>query len=119
MVDAARPHGAISIHALRGEGDQQLTVQEPRERISIHALRGEGDGAVPPYGMETLNFYPRPPWGGRQLNRSVSDIPNIFLSTPSVGRATAQVSTTTTNKGISIHALRGEGDRRPMFRLCP
>ena len=36
----------ISIHALRGEGDQTTQVQGISFKISIHALRGEGD-AVP------------------------------------------------------------------------
>ena len=35
---------AISIHALRGEGDVKYPVlTEKLVKISIHALRGEGD----------------------------------------------------------------------------
>ena len=34
---------AISIHALREEGDQSLGEKIDRENISIHALREEGD----------------------------------------------------------------------------
>ena len=33
----------ISIHALRGEGDDSSTGSELSVLISIHALRGEGD----------------------------------------------------------------------------
>ena len=34
----------ISIHALRGEGDQDLRrIARASDIISIHALRGEGD----------------------------------------------------------------------------
>ena len=33
----------ISIHALRGEGDDELTKVQQKLDISIHALRGEGD----------------------------------------------------------------------------
>ena len=33
----------ISIHALRGEGDEQLGISGAVTDISIHALRGEGD----------------------------------------------------------------------------
>ena len=33
----------ISIHALRGEGDQDMKDQHLKHLISIHALRGEGD----------------------------------------------------------------------------
>ena len=33
----------ISIHALRGEGDNQTAKWYKSDKISIHALRGEGD----------------------------------------------------------------------------
>ena len=99
---------AISIHALREEGDsacpalvgsaqeflstpsaRRATKPRRRERsrqnISIHALREEGDAA----GDGT----------GRQ-----------FLSTPSARRATDTLPTLSTAWMISIHALREEGD---------
>ncbi len=38
------------------------------------------------------------------------EIKKKFQSTPSVGRATPKQKPKKTNKGISIHALRGEGD---------
>ena len=45
--------------------------------------------------------------------------PRIFLSTPSAGRATrAFFGLCHDVVGISIHALRGEGDS-PQMRLCP
>ena len=56
--------------------------------ISIHALRGEGDWSR---GCETWpepNFYPRPPWGGRRKWAASPVARKVFLSTPSVGRAT-------------------------------
>ena len=79
--------------------------------ISIHALRGEGDGfyfkkweatkifqSTPSVGRatptpkrssaSTLNFNPRPPWGGRPPESAAHE----------------------DDKKISIHALRGEGD---------
>ena len=59
---------AISIHALRGEGDIHDTDFNAWKLISIHALRGEGDAC------------------------DISGSHAIFW--------------------ISIHALRGEGDRR-------
>ena len=37
------PMNDISIHALRGEGDEQLGISGVVSDISIHALRGEGD----------------------------------------------------------------------------
>ena len=77
-------------------------------------------------------FYPRPPWGGRQGWPFAVSATAIFLSTPSVGRATKTKRPTTActrflstpsvgratlrrggnfcKREISIHALRGEGD---------
>ena len=79
----------ISIHALRGEGDVSTRKSSASLRIiSIHALRGEGDVAgLSSLGL-TADFNPRPPWGGRRRR--------------GICRFFRQV--------ISIHALRGEGD---------
>ena len=104
--------------------------------ISIHALRGEGDQAMITFGTYAINYFnPRPPWGGRRpaseraaeavifqstpsVGRATLDYrPHLrefvqsFQSTPSVGRATPINSCFFKRKGISIHALRGEGDR--------
>ena len=56
------------------------------------------------------DFYPRPPRGGRHnsLNGWATDIK--FLSTPSARRATEDVRVSRQRRGISIHALREEGD---------
>ena len=104
---------AISIHALRGEGDPlQLTAKRTPEdfnprppwggrrfdpsncislcKISIHALRGEGDNRAFGGWEPRRYFNPRPPWGGR-----------LFIP---CRRSAAPY--------ISIHALRGEGDDR-------
>ena len=125
--------GAISIHALREEGDPCLTasyrwsgqflstpsarratsiidqpdeVQEflstpsarrathivielrQRRQISIHALREEGDVSIGRGSPPTLNFYPRPPRGGRHTCASLVPTSRPFLSTPSARRAT-------------------------------
>ena len=127
--------------------------------ISIHALRGEGDRPKAGCFCRTRDFYPRPPWGGRPAGKifvTDEDLISIhalrgegdqscpvmfrhistFLSTPSVGRATAVFHLHHVDdadfyprppwggrhraKGeqvelyleISIHALRGEGDAR-------
>ena len=56
--------------------------------ISIHALREEGDGFTQELVCEELNFYPRPPRGGRPVTLGCSHIRVM----------------------ISIHALREEGD---------
>ena len=41
----ASNQGAISIHALREEGDYPSLMARIRSEISIHALREEGDEA--------------------------------------------------------------------------
>ena len=107
-------------------------------KISIHALREEGD--VMPFAdhLRLINFYPRPPRGGRpdesateELIRAISihalreegdkddrlsGNPNqIFLSTPSARRATVTAGVVLLHLQISIHALREEGDG---FYLC-
>ncbi len=79
---------AISIHALREEGDPGRRVCCPLDYISIHALREEGDvqhhGDLPAAGE--------------------------FLSTPSARRATPAKQEPRQSQEISIHALREEGD---------
>ena len=60
----------ISIHALRVEGDIYSVQMRQHLKISIHALRVEGDLIVPHVQERRLNFYPRPPGGGRQQKRT-------------------------------------------------
>ena len=116
---AARVRLLISIHALREEGDvlDQRFVYDARH-ISIHALREEGDTygstsdqastlflSTPSARRATRcraydnsideDFYPRPPRGGRRLLGGAAVV----------------------NDGISIHALREEGDAGPLD-LC-
>ena len=103
---------AISIHALREEGDSRaacwssfslLFLSTPSARratvptwitasvtllISIHALREEGDHKTPELTIQGI----------------------IFLSTPSARRATFIIDTARLVDDISIHALREEGD---------
>ena len=80
--------GRISIHALREEGDEVANSVGLRGAISIHALREEGDPRIPAERSAGVNFYPRPPRGGRPEEGTKND-----------GAAE-----------ISIHALREEGD---------
>ena len=123
----------ISIHALREEGDLRKTVDRPepsgflstpsarratltREtrrvpwEISIHALREEGDRCCQKYCPGCRYFYPRPPRGGRLLRGELEPIGFLFLSTPSARRATRLFTYRCACCGISIHALREEGD---------
>ena len=123
----------ISIHALRGEGDDIKFIANIPIRISIHALRGEGDCFVASNVFIFCDFNPRPPWGGRLRLSYVGLDKKGFQSTPSVGRATVwwvsccrgllhfnprppwggrplPANTRSQTLNISIHALRGEGD---------
>ena len=56
---------AISIHALREEGDTCSRPGRWSTEISIHALREEGDRGNGRCNYHRLYFYPRPPRGGR------------------------------------------------------
>ena len=88
-IHGIRQAQAISIHALREEGDLADLPDEQREYIiSIHALREEGDDLSREVFVDELDFYPRPPRGGR-----------LECIGPRHGA-----------KKISIHALREEGD---------
>ena len=58
----------------------------------------------------TINFYPRPPRGGRPAGCLADLFPAGFLSTPSARRATTSFHFCVTLVLISIHALREEGD---------
>ena len=131
----------ISIHALRGEGDgendsklacTELFLSTPSARratldfnlavfivhvISIHALRKEGDSSIFTVLCESLNFYPRPPQGGRHSPVLCCRRSEIFLSTPSARRATFVQRYGRCPVCISIHALRKEGDRRHRGRV--
>ena len=91
----AWPCFAISIHALREEGDliqlfqdqhhhvflstpsarratPQYSVRRVEVVISIHALREEGDSSSMRSSPMTGNFYPRPPRGGRLVMRMIA-----------------------------------------------
>ena len=78
--------------------------------ISIHALREEGDVSASTSGAAALNFYPRPPRGGRQQLAYRAALDAKFLSTPSARRATQEQWNRVLKLMISIHALREEGD---------
>ena len=104
----------ISIHALREEGDL-YPCRYIRQgcAISIHALREEGDISPVMIPLFLSNFYPRPPRGGRPVDPLMFTVVPLFLSTPSARRATCLLTLYGSKEGISIHALREEGDRTP------
>ena len=111
--------------------------------ISIHALREEGDDVSSVSAIGKFDFYPRPPRGGRRKVRILPQIAGdisihalreegdrlrgmlptlltLFLSTPSARRATQEASVPGGRPSISIHALREEGDshRRSARSRC-
>ena len=101
---------AISIHALREEGDLLSGSASTSRPISIHALREEGDRPTNPHSTPRHNFYPRPPRGGRHRSTLDRYVTQLFLSTPSARRATTADLKRRQTVRISIHALREEGD---------
>ena len=117
---ATAARGAISIHALREEGDPAQKAPDRPGEISIHALREEGDPSRLERGNLRKHFYPRPPRGGRRPTPRALPGKVEFLSTPSARRATEYEIVGFGHFGISIHALREEGDpgdhRRPRAR---
>ena len=102
--------------------------------ISIHALREEGDWRFLRGFHRQIDFYPRPPRGGRRWTMALCPLLNYFyprpprggrpecldlppqtfefLSTPSARRATIHPQSQRRHDMISIHALREEGDWR-------
>ena len=80
----------ISIHALREEGDLHKVAVHGLVDISIHPLRVVGDASTQATGKTYT----------------------VFQSTPSARRATLRRRCRVHDGGISIHALREEGDAR-------
>ena len=102
----------ISIHALREEGDDSKPLSLLcASWISIHALREEGDDAATLTLRAQIDFYPRPPRGGRQgiaTDAATLTLISIHaLREEGDGRTLPCCSV----PGISIHALREEGDQ--------
>ena len=115
-------------------------VVDGQRAISIHALREEGDGDRRLPDAQGRDFYPRPPRGGRRVAPQRVRWQGQFLSTPSARRATKAlfqrwggvrnfyprpprggrpVAALTVDNAriISIHALREEGDKAA-DRVC-
>ena len=125
----------ISIHALREEGDLERVTLQLISAIFLStpsARRATGLNLRPSISFVD-NFYPRPPRGGRHGRGASQPGTELFLSTPSARRATlmsmakqdnykflstpsarratfVQLAAGPRLRGISIHALREEGD---------
>ena len=79
--------------------------------ISIHALRVEGDAGPIHNAARRVDFYPRPPGGGRPLKRTKpSEIAYDFYPRPPGGGRLIITNVAGNRRAISIHALRVEGD---------
>ena len=79
--------------------------------ISIHALREEGDASWQRPRSTLTYFYPRPPRGGRPTPTTTLRLPSNFYPRPPRGGRHRLLKMTGKADGISIHALREEGDR--------
>ena len=128
-----------------GGGRPQPAPEQLQARaISIHALRVEGDVYIKVRNILCKHFYPRPPGGGRLDALQRFGIRLLFLSTPSGWRATprsqarlgllqdfyprppgggrqAYLHGFAFWRVISIHALRVEGDSAtiPFSNVAP
>ena len=67
-----------------------------------------------------LNFYPRPPGGGRLLYLLLLRFELYFYPRPPGGGRLLNKSVAASSQSISIHALRVEGDRHTRYSpaLC-
>ena len=110
----------ISIHALRVEGDTCKRYRDYcRQRISIHALRVEGDQRLLPGGIDRqISIHALRVEGDPlpyRFERRICE----FLSTPSGWRATPSGGWRIPVRVISIHALRVEGDQYNSLSASP
>ena len=100
----------ISIHALREEGDHRSLFRSA-QKIDFYPRPPRGGrptSSLPSW--RGGNFYPRPPRGGRQAYKTDGWVGLAFLSTPSARRATWPAHRGRRQIPISIHALREESD---------
>ena len=96
QVDHVRHIGVISIHALREEGDWVLASAMLAASIFLSTPSARRATQESEQNTSTTTyFYPRPPRGGRPIKEE---------------RALELLE-------ISIHALREEGDTRPLASL--
>ena len=113
-IRSCRPNSHhISIHALRVEGDEEPRARRVRVPQFLSTPSGWRATLAPRSFLgQQLDFYPRPPGGGRRDWLSWVRFGSKFLSTPSGWRATVRRRKTVEAVKISIHALRVEGDTK-------
>ena len=119
MIGESFHNITISIHALREEGDAVRPHRRPGPKpfLSTPSAR-RATPAVPGVHQLYDYFYPRPPRGGRPVEAVGYSDDFEFLSTPSARRATISHGPRGRHSGISIHALREEGDTRTPRRAA-
>ena len=107
------PGAVISIHALREEGDENCrwATTEQQSFLSTPSARR---ATVTSRGLVLKNVFLSTPSARRATFRFFPNdfLCTIFLSTPSARRATGPAWHHRAAHGISIHALREEGDRK-------
>ena len=102
----------ISIHALREEGDAWLKVVNGSHTLFLSTPSARRATSRRWWGNSGhADFYPRPPRGGRRPSTTLpkSNTRNFYPRPPRGGRPLRPVDLGTL-AGISIHALREEGD---------
>ena len=101
----------ISIHALRVEGDLRITAPLSVKYVYFYPRPpGGGRRGCNYCNPETIHFYPRPPGGGRLSGRKPQLRLWYFYPRPPGGGRLLEVLRVEPALGISIHALRVEGD---------
>ena len=104
---------AISIHALREEGDERGSGVHYRQRkfLSTPSAR-RATAFAKDIEIEQINFYPRPPRGGRLASAGTwARLMIDFYPRPPRGGRPVDKGVLCWVWIISIHALREEGDR--------
>ena len=111
--------GAISIHALREEGDclPSADVDRMQEFLSTPSARRATHRRCFPRGVVGISIHALREEGDLKSNQRVPQS-ILFLSTPSARRATNQIADKATEIQISIHALREEGDWPSVSQMC-
>ena len=94
----------------RGGRRQKSASRFRGQPISIHALREEGDYMALKANGGDQDFYPRPPRGGRLPQGFNAFRGNNFYPRPPRGGRLRREVPAHLRGGISIHALREEGD---------
>ena len=111
---------SISIHALREEGDTMGTALHGHFRIFLSTPSARrATKSTTTLNITLRDFYPRPPRGGRRIEDAAGDVPG-GISIHALREEGDQVAAVLmVRHDISIHALREEGDqvRRDQWRV--